>query len=61
MNRQQGNTGIPFKIDRKVRDGLVSQVVDGFRQAIRNGFYRAGETLPTIRAVGRSSRGEKVP
>ena len=51
MDRQCGNSGIPFKIDRKVKDGLVSQVADGFRQAIRNGFYRAGETLPTIRAL----------
>ena len=51
MNRRHGNSGIPFKIDRKVKDGLVSQVVDGFRQAIRNGFYKAGDTLPTIRAL----------
>ena len=51
MNRRHGNSRIPFKIDRKVKDGLVSQVVDGFRQAIRNGFYKAGDTLPTIRAL----------
>lgn len=51
MNRQQSNSEIPFKIDRKVKEDLVSQVAGGFRQAIGNGFYKAGDTLPTIREL----------
>ena len=41
----------PFRVDRNDATGLVEQVVDKFRQAIRGGFYRAGDTLPTIRAL----------
>ena len=51
MNRQLNNSEIPFKIDRKVKEDLVSQVVGGFRQAIGNGYYKAGDTLPTIREL----------
>ena len=43
--------GLPFRIDRHAKCNLVSQVVDGFRQAIRSGRYRPGDTLPTIRAL----------
>ena len=42
---------LPFRVDRNLRTSLVDQVVDGFRQAIRGGVYRPGDTLPTIRAL----------
>ena len=42
---------LPFRVDRNLRTSLVDQVVDGFRQAIQGGFYRSGDTLPTIRAL----------
>ena len=42
---------LPFRVDRNLRTNLVDQVVDGFRQAIQDGVYRPGDTLPTIRAL----------
>ena len=44
-------SGLSFRVDRNLSVGLVEQVVDGFRQAILNGFYKPGDTLPTIRAL----------
>lgn len=41
----------PFKVNRNLAASLSDQVTDGFRQAIRSGFYQPGDTLPTIRAL----------
>ena len=41
-------TRIPFIVDRKRPGGLVTQMADGFRQAIETGYYKAGDILPTL-------------
>lgn len=38
---------LPFLIDRNVKTRLPEQVADGFRQAIKAGFYAPGDTLPS--------------
>lgn len=43
------SVSIPFSFDRNGRSGLARQLADGFRRAIGDGLYSAGETLPTIR------------
>ena len=51
---------IPFSIVRGAKMGLADQLTDGLRQAIRTGYYREGDVLPTrealIRAFGVSER-----
>ena len=39
----------PFIIDRKSTTNFPDQMTDGLRQAIVSGYYRPGESLPTIR------------
>ena len=39
---------IPFRLDRAVAANLSDQLADGLRDAIVSGYYRKGETLPTI-------------
>ncbi|MBR2838221.1 MAG: GntR family transcriptional regulator [Kiritimatiellae bacterium] len=38
----------PFVLDRSAQESLVSQLTDGIREAIRIGFYRAGDVLPSV-------------
>lgn len=45
---------IPFEIDFSSEEKLTNQVVQGFRSAIDHGFYRAGDRLPTIRALAKT-------
>ena len=40
---------LPFCVSRSNRATLVEQVVDGLRQCILSGFYKAGDILPTTR------------
>jgi len=51
---------IPFRINRNVRINLPEQVADGFRQAIRSGYYKPGDVLPPrgeiAKALGISMR-----
>ena len=42
---------LPFKIDFAARKPLSQQVADGFRLAIKEGVYRDGEVLPTLRKL----------
>ena len=42
---------LPFKIDFGARKPLSQQVADGFRLAIKEGAYRDGEALPTLREL----------
>ena len=37
---------VPFRIDRNQKANLPEQVSEGFRQAIRSRYYRAGDVLP---------------
>lgn len=37
---------VPFRIDRNQKANLPEQVAEGFRQAIRSRYYRAGDVLP---------------
>ena len=39
---------IPFRIDRNRPQSLVKQMTDGLRDAIDTGYYKPGDTLPTI-------------
>ena len=39
---------LPFKVDRDNPRSLTAQLVDGFRQAIEFGYYKAGEPIPTL-------------
>ena len=41
-------TKIPFRIDRSRPRSLVGQMTDGLRDAIVTGYYKPGDTLPTI-------------
>ena len=45
---------VPFKVDRNIKTTLADQVADGFRQAIRCGYYKAGDVLPTVRDLAGS-------
>lgn len=42
---------IPFQLDANARKPLSQQAVDGFRTAIKEGVYRDGESLPTLREL----------
>ena len=42
---------LPFDLDRASADSLKSQLAEGLSQAIREGCYASGETLPSIAAV----------
>ncbi|MBQ3289862.1 MAG: GntR family transcriptional regulator [Kiritimatiellae bacterium] len=46
--RDQARKFPPFALDRSARESLVSQLTEGFREAIRIGFYRAGDVLPPV-------------
>lgn len=39
---------IPFRLDHTASANLSAQLADGLRDAIVSGYYRKGETLPTI-------------
>ena len=42
---------VPFTIDRSQWGSLVDQMTDGLRRAIRTGFYRPGDRLPSVREL----------
>ena len=46
-----GQGGLPFAFDRSSRVGLAKQLVDGFARAIRDGVYRKGDVLPSIKEL----------
>ena len=48
------NPRIPFEINRHSGVGLVDQVVDGFRTAIRSGLIPSGTRLPSREDVARA-------
>ena len=43
--------GLPFRVDRFSRVGLARQLTDGFARAIRDGLYRKGDVLPSIKEL----------
>ena len=42
---------VPFTVDRSQWGSLIDQMTDGLRRAIRTGFYRPGDRLPSIREL----------
>lgn len=42
---------LPFGFDRSSRIGLAQQLADGFASAIRDGLYRKGDVLPSIKEL----------
>ena len=42
---------IPFKLDRNNRVNLPEQLANGFRMAIRSGYYKQGERLPSFSEI----------
>ena len=42
---------VPFTIGRSQWGSLVDQMTDGIRRAIRTGFYRPGDRLPSVREL----------
>ena len=44
-------TILPFAVDRASRVKLPFQVADGLREAIRSGFYKPGDRLPSSREL----------
>ena len=42
---------LPFDFDRSSRVGLAKQIADGFARAIRDGLYRKGDVLPSIKEL----------
>ena len=45
----------PFAIVKKTGLTITAQIVDGFRRSIAFGFYRPGDTLPSLREVARKT------
>lgn len=43
--------GFPFQVDLSTPETLVEQLATGISHAIRQGLYRPGERLPTIRGL----------
>lgn len=39
---------LPFKLDRASSDSFRRQLVEGVREAIRAGYYKAGDVLPSL-------------
>ena len=39
---------LPFALDRASRDSFKCQLAEGLREAIRIGYYRAGDMLPSL-------------
>ncbi len=46
---------LPFKVVKGGGTTLVRQIVDGFRRSIDFGFYRPGDTLPSLREVAKET------
>ena len=44
-------TILPFAVDRTSRVKLPFQVADGLREAVRSGFYKPGDRLPSSREL----------
>lgn len=44
---------VPFTIDIRRNGRLAEQAAAGFRQAIRSGYYKPGDVLPTFRDLAR--------
>ncbi len=44
---------VPFRLDHTASANLSDQLADGLRDAIASGYYRKGETLPTISQLAR--------
>lgn len=42
---------VPFSVNRSDSRPLVTQVIDGMRQAIVSGFYRCGDVVPSYREL----------
>lgn len=51
MNSTADNAAVPFVLDRSSRIGLAKQLSDGFASAIRDGLYRKGDVLPSIKGL----------
>ena len=49
-----GSAALPFGFDKSSRIGLAKQIADGFARAIRDGVYRRGEVLPSIKELSSS-------
>ena len=43
--------GLPFTIDRSQWGSLIEQMTDGLRRAIRTGYYRPSDKLPSVREL----------
>ena len=48
MMRKEIFKKVPFAIDRKSPEGLAEQMTNLLRQAIVSGYYKTGDSLPTI-------------
>ena len=48
MMRKEVFKEVPFAIDRKSPEGLAEQMTNLLRQAIVSGYYKTGDSLPTI-------------
>ena len=47
-------TLLPFVVDKASRTDLPRQVADGLRAAIRTGFFKPGDILPTVQEMRRA-------
>ena len=45
---------MPFAVDRNSCNNLSDQVAEGFRKAIRSGYYRSGDVLPSRAEIARA-------
>jgi len=39
---------LPFALERADKRTFVAQMIDGIREAVRNGYYKPGDILPTL-------------
>jgi len=53
VSRRYKTKPVPFAISRQIKISLVDQTVEGFRQAIRTGYYQSGDILPPYESIAR--------
>jgi len=57
-----GRKTLPFVVDKTSSASLPDQFVEGVRRAIDNGYYRAGDRLPTWRELSQAlGVSERIP
>lgn len=51
MDSKDRQISLPFAVDRASRTDLPRQVTDGLRAAIKTGFFKSGDILPSVQEL----------